>query len=66
MASVTIHADGTIEVLEPPTPEEAAEAQLALDRVIRALARLAVDEDWLSAKGEPHSRKEVMPTPKPD
>jgi len=46
MASVRLGPNGEVEVLVPPTPEEVVEAKAALDRVIKALARVAVERDW--------------------
>ena len=36
--------NGEVEVIEPPTPEEVAEAEDALGRVISALVRLAIED----------------------
>lgn len=46
MAVVRLGANGEVEVVEPPTPEEMVEAEAGLRRVIRALARLAEEDDW--------------------
>ena len=46
MARVRLGHDGAVEVLEPPTPEEVAEAEIALQRVIQALAELMVERDF--------------------
>ena len=46
MARVRLGHAGAVEVLEPPTPEEAAEAEIALQRVIQALAELMVERDF--------------------
>jgi hypothetical protein len=50
MASVRLGPNGEIEVLVPPTPEEILEAEAALQRVIKALAELAVERDWAEQK----------------
>jgi hypothetical protein len=61
MAVVELGPNGEIKVLVPPTPEEVAEAEVALHRVIKALAELAVEREWagrregLAAGGEQHT-----------
>lgn len=52
MAVVRLGPNGEVEVIEPPTPEEMAEAEDGLRRVIRALVRLA-EEDELATRTEP-------------
>lgn len=44
MASVTLHADGRIEVTEPPTPEDIAQAEAGLRRVAAALMGMAIEQ----------------------
>jgi hypothetical protein len=44
MASVTLHADGRVDVTEPPTPEEIAQAEEELRRVAAALMGMAIEQ----------------------
>ena len=44
MTSVTLHADGRVELTEPPTPEEIAEAEEGLRRVAAALMGMAIKQ----------------------
>lgn len=46
MAVTRINADGSIEVIVPPTPEEEARAMEGLKKVAAALARLVVAEEF--------------------
>lgn len=46
MAVVELGPNGEVRVIVPPTPEEVVEAEAALHRLIEALAKLAVEEDW--------------------
>lgn len=56
MAVVRLGGDGEVEVIEAPTPEEIAEAEIALRRVIKALAEVAVEREWAARNGgEPSS-----------
>ncbi len=53
MAVVRFGPNGEVEVIVPPTPEEMAEAEAGLRRVIRALARLAEEDDWVARTEQP-------------
>lgn len=46
MGTVRLGADGSVEVLEPSTPEEAERAWEGLLNVARALGRLAAARDF--------------------
>ncbi len=46
MASVRLGPSGEVEVLEPATPEEIVEAEAVLLRLVKVLARVAVEQDW--------------------
>lgn len=50
MGVVRLGANGSIEVLDPGTPEEAERAQEALLNVARALGRLAAERDWAARR----------------
>lgn len=53
MALVRLGPNGEVEVIEPPTPEEMAEAEAGLNRVIRALVRLAEEDEWAARVEQP-------------
>ncbi|GAA0755974.1 hypothetical protein GCM10010203_19220 [Actinomadura yumaensis] len=50
MGIVRLGADGSVEVLERSTPEEAARAQEGLLNLARALGRLAAARDFDAAR----------------
>lgn len=50
MGIVRLGADGSVEVLERSTPEEAASAQEGLLNLARALGRLAAARDFDAAR----------------
>lgn len=49
MASVWLVPDGEVEVLEPATSQEIAQAEAGLLKVIEALAEIAAKRDWAAA-----------------
>jgi hypothetical protein len=49
MASVRLGPNGEVEVLEPATAEEIAQAEAGLLKVIEALAEVAAKRDWAAA-----------------
>lgn len=46
MARVMLHADGRVEVIEPPTEEEREQGRAALLRLAAALGRLMARQDF--------------------
>ncbi|MCR5878796.1 hypothetical protein [Phenylobacterium sp. J367] len=52
MAVVRLGADGEIDVLVPPTAEEIVEAEVAVHRVIEALARVAEEQDCAARQAQ--------------
>lgn len=58
MAVVQLGPNGEVAVLVPPTPEEVAEAEAALARVIEALAEMAAREDYAAWQSQPLERRE--------
>ena len=50
MGIVRLGADGSVEVLEPGTPEEAERAKEGLLNVARALGRLAAARDFAAVQ----------------
>lgn len=58
MGVVRLGADGSVEVLDPGTPEEAERAQEALLNLAGALGRLAAERDWAA-----QHRPDGGPTP---
>ncbi len=66
MGVVRLGADGSIEVLEPGTPEEAERAREGLLNVACALGRLAAARDFAEAqKGAgsiPSTEEEITPS----
>lgn len=65
MAIVRLHQDGRVELIEPPTPEEIAEAKEKLSRVAAILMGMAVeqlareDAERATADGGPSARGDL-------
>lgn len=64
MGVVRLGPDGSVEVLDPGTPEEAERAQEALLRLARALGRLAAERDW-AAQREAARASSLVSEPEP-
>ena len=57
MAVVQLGPNGEVTVLVPPTPEEVADAEAALLRVIQALAEIAAREDYAAWQAQFSQRR---------